>query len=67
MTEAVPVPGQGSSYFLEMPSDIFEAKGEVGGGITSKGGIEPSNPIERSQDPHDYSLASLESTSVAAS
>jgi hypothetical protein len=67
MTEDVPVQGQGSSYFLEMPLDIFEAKGEVGGGITSKGGIEPSNPIERSQDPHDYSLASLESTSVAAS
>jgi hypothetical protein len=37
---------EGSSHFLETPSDIFEAKGEVSGGIPSEGGIEPSNPIE---------------------
>jgi hypothetical protein len=67
MTEDVPVQGQGSSHFLETPSDIFEAKGEVGGGIPSEGGIEPSDPTERSQDPHDYSLAPFESASVAAS
>jgi hypothetical protein len=67
MTKDVPVQGQGSSHFLEMPSDMFEAKGEVGGGIPSKGGIEPSDPIEQSRDPHEYSLASLESTSMAAS
>jgi hypothetical protein len=67
MTEDVPVQGQGSSHFLEMPSDIFEAKGEVSGGIPSEGGIKPSDPTKRSRDPHDYSLASLESTSVAAS
>jgi hypothetical protein len=67
MTEDVPVQGQGSSHFLEMTSDIFEAKGEFGGGIPSEGGIEPSDPIERSRDPHDNSLALLESTSVAAS
>jgi hypothetical protein len=46
MTEDVPVQGQGSSHFLEMTSDIFEAKGEVGGGIPSEGGIEPLDPIE---------------------
>jgi hypothetical protein len=67
MTEDVIIQGQGLSHFLETPLDIFEAKGEVGGGIPSKGGIEPSDPIEQSQDPHDYSLASLESASVAAS
>jgi hypothetical protein len=64
MTEGMPVHGQGSSHFLEMPSDIFEAKGEVDGGIPSEGGIEPSDPIERSRDPHDNSLALLESASV---
>jgi hypothetical protein len=63
----MPVQGQGSSHFLETTSDIFEAKGEVGGGIPSEGGIEPSDPIERSRDPHEYSLALLESTFVAAS
>jgi hypothetical protein len=31
-----------------MPSDIFEAKGEVDGGIPLEGGIEPSDPIEQS-------------------
>jgi hypothetical protein len=67
MTEDVPIQGQGSSHFLEMTSDIFEAKGEVGGGIPSEGGIEPSDPSKWSQDPHDYSLALLESTSTAAS
>jgi hypothetical protein len=67
MTESGPVQGQGSSRFLEMPSDIFEAKGEVGGGIPLEGGIEPSDPIERSRDPRDNSLALLESASVAAS
>jgi hypothetical protein len=41
MTEDVPIQGQGSSHFLETPTDIFEAKGEVGGGIPSEGGIEP--------------------------
>jgi hypothetical protein len=67
MTEDVPVQGQGSSHFLETPSDIFEAKREVDGGIPSEGGIEPSDPIERSRDPHENSLALLESTSAAAS
>jgi hypothetical protein len=67
MTKDVPIQGQGSSHFLEMPSDIFEAKGKVGGGISSEGGIEPSDPIERSRDPHGYSLASLESAFTAAS
>jgi hypothetical protein len=67
MTEDVPVQGQGSSHFLETPSDIFEAKGEVGGGIPSEGDIEPSDPTKRSRDPHDYSLAPFESASVATS
>jgi hypothetical protein len=67
MTESRPIPGQGSSRFLETPSDIFKAKGEVGDGIPSEGGIEPSDPIERNRDPHDNSLALLESTSAAAS
>jgi hypothetical protein len=67
MTEDVPIQGQGSSHFLETPLDIFEAKGEVSGGIPSEEGIEPSDPTKWSQDPHDYSLASLESTSVATS
>jgi hypothetical protein len=49
-----------------MPSNIFEAKGEVGGGIPSKGGIEPSDPIERNRDPHN-SLALLESASTTTS
>jgi hypothetical protein len=61
------MPGQGSSRFLETPSDILKAKGEVGGGIPVEGGIEPSDPIERSRDPHNNSLALLESASVAAS
>jgi hypothetical protein len=56
MTESGPVQGQGSSHFLETPSVIFEAKGEVGSGIHSEGGIEPSDPIKRSRDPHDNSL-----------
>jgi hypothetical protein len=67
MAEGGPIQGQGLSRFLETPSDIFEAKGEVGGGIPSEGGIEPSDPIERSRDPHDNSLLLLESASVAAS
>jgi hypothetical protein len=67
MTEGGPVHCQGSSHFLETPSDIFEAKGEVDGGIPSEGGIEPSDLIERSRDPHDNSLALLESASTAAS
>jgi hypothetical protein len=67
MTKDMLVQGQGSSHFLEMTSDIFEAKGEVGGGIPLEGGIEPSNPTERSRDPHDYSLAFLESAFAAAS
>jgi hypothetical protein len=67
MTEDVLVQGQGSSHFLEMTSDIFEAKGEVNGGIPSEGGIEPSDPIEWSRDPHDHSLALSESTSTATS
>jgi hypothetical protein len=46
MTEDVPIQGQGSSHFLETPSDIFEAKREVDGGIPSEGSIEPSDPIE---------------------
>jgi hypothetical protein len=66
MTKGGPMLGQGSSRFLEMPSNIFKAKGEVGGGIPSEGGIEPLDPIERSRDPHN-SLALLESASMAAS
>jgi hypothetical protein len=50
-----------------MTLDIFEAKGEVDGGIPSEGGIEPSDPTERSGDLHDYSLALLESASMATS
>jgi hypothetical protein len=67
MTEDVPVQGQGSSHFLETPSNIFEAKEEVSGGIPSERGIEPSDPTKRRRDPHDYSLAPLESASMAAS
>jgi hypothetical protein len=67
MTKSGPIQGQGSSRFLKTPLDIFEAKGEVSGGIPSEEGIEPSDPIERSRDPHDNSLTLLESASVAAS
>jgi hypothetical protein len=67
MTEGGPVQGQGSSHLLEMPSDIFKAKGEVSSGIPSKGGIKPSDPIEQSRDLHDHPLALLESASMAAS
>jgi hypothetical protein len=48
MSENEPLQGQGSSHFLETPSDIFEAKREVDIGIPSGGGIEPSDPTERS-------------------
>jgi hypothetical protein len=41
MSESGPVQGLGSSHFLEMPSDVFEAKGEVDNRIPSGGGIEP--------------------------
>jgi hypothetical protein len=51
MSESGPEQGQGSSRILEIPSDIFEAKGEVNGGILSEGGIEPSDPIKWSRDP----------------
>jgi hypothetical protein len=67
MTEGRPIQGQGLSRFLETPLDIFKAKGEVGSGIPSEEGIEPSDPIEQSRDPHDNSLALLESASAAAS
>jgi hypothetical protein len=48
MSESGPVQGQGSSHFLETPSDIFEAKGEVDNGIPSGGDIEPSDPTKQS-------------------
>jgi hypothetical protein len=67
MTKGGPIQGQGLSRFLETPSDIFEAKGDVSGGIPSEGGIEPSDSIERSRDPHHNSLALLESASMAGS
>jgi hypothetical protein len=57
MSESGPIQGQGLSHFLETPSDIFEAKGEVNDGIPSEGGIEPSDPIKWSRDPYDNSLA----------
>jgi hypothetical protein len=34
-------------------------KEKVDVGIPLEGGIEPSNPIARNRDPHDYSLAFL--------
>jgi hypothetical protein len=66
MSESGPIQGQGSSHFLEMPSDIFEAKGEVNSGVPLEGGIEPLDPTKWSQDPYN-SLALLESASAAAS
>jgi hypothetical protein len=63
----MPIQGQGSCHSLETPSDVFEAKREVDGGILSEGGIEPLDPTAWYQDPHNYSLASLESASAAAS
>jgi hypothetical protein len=59
MTRDASIQGQGSSHALEAPLYVFEAKREVDEGIPSEGGIEPSNPIARNQDPHDYSLAFL--------
>jgi hypothetical protein len=47
--------------------DVFEARRKVDGGIPSEEGIEPSDPIAWNRDPHDYSLAFLESAFVAAS
>jgi hypothetical protein len=41
------------------PKTYSRLKEKVDGGIPSEGGIEPSNPIDRNQDPHDYSLAFL--------
>jgi hypothetical protein len=67
MSESGLEQGQGSSRILEIPSDIFEAKGDIDGGIPSEGGIEPSAPIKRSRDSYDNSLALLESASAAAS
>jgi hypothetical protein len=67
MSESGLVQGQGLSHFLEMPSDIFEAKGEVNSGIPSEGGSEPSDPTKWSRDPYDNSLAFLESAFAAAS
>jgi hypothetical protein len=67
MSESRPVQGQGSSHFLKMPSDIFEAKEEVDRGIPSGGGIDPSDPTELTRDPYNNSLALLESASAAAS
>jgi hypothetical protein len=57
MTRDAPIQGQGLSHALEAPQDVFEAKREVDGGIPLEEGIEPSNPIARNRDPHDYSLA----------
>jgi hypothetical protein len=62
-TRDAPVQGQGSSHALKAPPDVFEAKTEVDGGISSEGGIEPSDPITRNRDPHDYSLAFLRAPS----
>jgi hypothetical protein len=67
ITEDVSIQGQGSSHSLEAPPDVFEARREVNGGIPSEGGIEPLDPIAWNRDPYDYSLAFLESASVAAS
>jgi hypothetical protein len=47
--------------------DVFEARREVDGGIPSEEGIEPLDPIAWNRDPHDYSLAFLESVPMAAS
>jgi hypothetical protein len=56
-TRDVPIQGQGSSHSLKAPSDVFETRREVDGGIPSERGIEPSDPIAWNRDPHDYSLA----------
>jgi hypothetical protein len=61
------IQGQGSSHSLEVPPDVFEARREVDGGIPSEGGIKPLDPIAWNRDPHDYSLAFLESASMTAS
>jgi hypothetical protein len=67
MSESGPVQGHNLSHFLKMPSDIFEAKGEVDSRIPLEGGIERSDPTKRSQDPYDNSLAFLESAFAATS
>jgi hypothetical protein len=41
------------------PKTYSRLKEKVDKGIPSEGGIEPSNPIARNRDPHDYSLAFL--------
>jgi hypothetical protein len=41
------------------PKTYSRLKEKVDVGIPSEGGIEPSNPIARNQDPHDYSLTFL--------
>jgi hypothetical protein len=45
------------------PKTYSRLKEKVNEGIPSEGGIEPSNPIERNRDPHDYSLAFLRASS----
>jgi hypothetical protein len=35
------------------PKTYSRLKEKVDGGIPLEGGIEPSNPIDRNQDPHD--------------
>jgi hypothetical protein len=66
-TGDVSIQGQGSSHSLEAPPDVFESRREVDGEIPSEGVIEPSDLFAWNQDPHDYSLAFLESASVAVS
>jgi hypothetical protein len=41
------------------PKTYSRLKEKVCKGIPSEGGIEPSNPIARNQDLHDFSLAFL--------
>jgi hypothetical protein len=59
MTRDALIQGHGLSHTFEAPQDVFEAKREVDGGIPLEGGVEPSNPIARNRDPHDYSLVVL--------
>jgi hypothetical protein len=54
-----PYKAKARAVLLRHPKMYSSLKEKVDGGIPSEGGIEPSNPIARNRDPHDYSLAFL--------
>jgi hypothetical protein len=54
-----PYKARARATLLRHPKTYSRLKEKVDEGIPSEGGIEPSNPIDRNRDPHDYSLTFL--------